>query len=99
MRTAFATVALLLALVGQLSSLAHLWVVQHEVCKEHGQLVDEDGEHCVVSLTPGEAIDAPGLEVREAPLVAALAAAALPVAVARTHNVLRVAPKTSPPAV
>lgn len=98
MRSAFATVALLLALVGQLSSLAHLWVVQHEVCKEHGQLVDEDGEHCVVSLTPGEAIEAPALEVRDAHVLAPRVAAADPIALARTHNVLRVAPKTSPPA-
>jgi hypothetical protein len=40
-RFACATVAML-ALIGQLVSLAHLTMVQHAVCLEHGELVHSD---------------------------------------------------------
>lgn len=97
MRPPFLALALALALIGQLSSLAHLWVVEHQVCAEHGQLVDEDGEHCVVSLLPAAPIQAPGLLAIAAPVATALPTPLAAPQRALVHAVLDVAPKTSPP--
>lgn len=98
MRTPTLALTVALALLGQLSSLAHLWVVEHQVCAEHGQLVDEDGEHCVVSLLPAAPAQTPALLPAVAPVAAALTAPLELPQLILAHAVLDVAPKTSPPA-
>lgn len=97
MRTILPALALVLAMTGQLSSLVHLWVVKHSICPEHGQLVDEDGEHCLVSLLPAAPASAPALEARDPALLQAAEVPARRPALVRAVAVLAVAPKTSPP--
>ncbi|MCC7112080.1 MAG: hypothetical protein IT382_22485 [Deltaproteobacteria bacterium] len=98
MRTPTLALTVALALLGQLSSLAHLWVVEHQVCAEHGQLVDEDGEHCAVSLLPAAPVQTPALLPAVAPVAAALTTPLELRQLILSRAVLDVAPKTSPPA-
>jgi hypothetical protein len=97
MRSVLTVVALALAFVGQLSALVHWGVVQHSTCAEHGDIVDDDGGHCIVGLTPGEAIDAPQLDISDARISTPIDAPREAFAILIERDLLVVAPKTSPP--
>lgn len=97
MRTVLATAALVLAFLGQLSALVHWDVVKHETCEEHGEIVDEDGGHCIIGLTPGDLIEAPALESLDARIATAIEAPREAFAIVIVRDLLSVAPKTSPP--
>jgi hypothetical protein len=48
----FAGALATLALVGQLASFAHLVLVRHVTCAEHGELIEVGREHAVAVVTP-----------------------------------------------
>src|SRR5688572_13673911 len=98
MRTSVAIAALVLAFVGQLSALVHWGVVQHSTCEEHGDIVEDEGGHCIIGLTPGEAIDAPAVDVADARIARPIDAPLVAFAIVIERDMLFVAPKTSPPA-
>jgi hypothetical protein len=111
--------ALALAFTGQLCSIVHMAVVEHETCAEHGELVEAAGtvavaalevdvdaltganaddvhDHCPLATTPSHHEHAVSLAV-EGVARALERDVALPRVGARVVDVLRVAPKTSPP--